>query len=91
MVNSDSQRQVLLLHNQMFMSPEEFSYKWNADYEMLAALCCVSKATAYHWLGGQASRRVAGQPYQRILAVVDYLLTYAEQTLPLLNTWSQTP
>ncbi|NEQ50017.1 MAG: helix-turn-helix domain-containing protein [Leptolyngbya sp. SIO3F4] len=86
-VTTDSQQQVLQLHSQMFMSPEAFSYKWDMDYETLAIICCVSKATTYHWLGGQASRRIAGQPYQRILAVTDYLLTYSEQMVPLLRIW----
>lgn len=87
MTDSNPQQQVLQLHSQMFMSPEEFSYKWDVDYETLAEICCLSKSTTYHWLGGQASRRAAGMPYQRILAVADYLLTHAEQMLPLLRSW----
>jgi len=86
---SEHYRQILTLHNQMLMSPEEFSYKWNVSYETLAELCCLSKTTTYHWLGGRASRRHAGQPYQRILAVSDFLLVYAKQIYPLLDEWNR--
>ncbi len=81
-------QQVLQLHNQMFISPQDFSYRWGIEYEELAEICCVSKSTTYHWLGGQASRREAGKPYQRIMAVADFLLSNAEQIHPLLERWS---
>jgi hypothetical protein len=87
MVESDTQRRVLELHNQMFLSPQVFSYRWNIDNETLAEICCLSKATTYHWLGGQASRRPAGLPYQRIMALADLLLENAEQACPLLEGW----
>ena len=87
MTQSESQRQVLERHNQMFLSPEDFAYRWNIDYETLAEICCLSKATTYHWLGGQASRRVAGLPYQRIMAIADLLLENAEEITPLLERW----
>lgn len=87
MIESDAQRRVLELHNQMLLSPQEFSYRWGIDYEALAAICCLSKSTTYHWLGGQASRRSAGLPYQRIMAVADFLLENAEQVSPLLEHW----
>jgi len=87
MIESESQRRVLELHNQMFLSPEAFSYRWDIDYETLAEICCISKATTYHWLGGQASRRVAGLSYQRLMAIADLLLENAEQMSPLLEHW----
>jgi hypothetical protein len=62
MTEQQRQQQVLQLHNQMFLSPQDFSYRWGIEYEELAEICCVSKSTTYHWLGGQASRREAGYP-----------------------------
>jgi hypothetical protein len=87
MIEPDIQQRVLELHNQMLLSPQAFSYRWNIDYETLAQICCLSKSTTYHWLGGQASRRPAGLPYQRIMAVTDLLLENAEQLYPLLERW----
>ncbi len=80
-------QRVLQLHNQMFMSPQDFSFRWNVGYEELAEICGISKSTTYHWLGGQASRREAGLPYQRIMAMADFLLTNAERVQPLLERW----
>lgn len=88
-MDSLAQRQVLALHNQMQMTPQEFSYRWGVDSETLAQMCCLSKSTTYHWLGGQASRRTAGQSYQRILAVADFMLSHAEQIQPLLESWQR--
>jgi transposase len=87
MARTQKHQRVLQLHNQMFMSPQEFSFRWGIEYEELAEICCVSKSTTYHWLGGQASRREAGEPYQRIMAVADFLLSHAEQIHPLLERW----
>ena len=87
MIESESQRRVLELHHQMLMSPEAFSYRWGADAQTLARICCVSQSTTYHWLAGQASRRAAGQAYQRILAVTDFLLSNADRMQPLLESW----
>jgi hypothetical protein len=86
-LESAAQRRILELHNQMALSPQAFCYRWGIDAATLAQLCCVSQSTTYHWLAGQASRRVAGASYQRILAVADFLLTHAEQMQPLLDTW----
>lgn len=86
---SKIENQLLQVHNQMFMSPEDFSYRWGVGYEDLAEICCLSKSTTYHWFGGIASRRTAGRPYQRILAMADFLLTNAEQVYPLLERWQQ--
>ncbi len=80
---------VLQLHSQMFMSPDDFSYRWGVGYKTLAEICCVSRSTAYHWLGGKASRRQAGKQYQRILAMTNFLLSNAEQIQPLLERWYQ--
>lgn len=82
-----TRRRVLQLHNQMYMTPQDFSFRWNIGYEELAEICCISKSTTYHWLGGQASRREAGEPYQRIMAVADFLLANAERVQPLLERW----
>lgn len=87
MARNQKHQRVLQLHNQMFISPQEFSFRWGIEYEELAEICCVSKSTTYHWLGGQASRREAGEPYQRIMAVADFLLSQAEQIHPLLERW----
>jgi len=45
-----------------------------------------SKSTTYHWFGGRAR---AGGPYQKILAMADFLLANAEQVYPLLERWQQ--
>ena len=81
------QLQLLQLHNQMFISPEDFSYRWDVGYETLGEICCLSKSTTYHWLGGRASRRMPSRSSQRILAVADLLLANAEQVYPLLERW----
>jgi hypothetical protein len=85
MTKQQIHRRLLKLHNQMLMSPQEFSYRWEVDYEELAEICCISKSTTYHWLGGQKSRREVGLPYQRIMAVADFLLSNAEFICPLLE------
>ncbi|MBD2538645.1 helix-turn-helix domain-containing protein [Coleofasciculus sp. FACHB-SPT36] len=87
MSSQPTRQQVLELHNQMFISPEDFSFRWGIGYEELAEICAISKSTTYHWLGGQASRREAGLPYQRIMAMADFLLTNAERVQPLLERW----
>ncbi|MBW4544076.1 MAG: helix-turn-helix domain-containing protein [Symplocastrum torsivum CPER-KK1] len=87
MSQAKRRQRVLQLHNQMFMSPQDFSFRWNVGYEELAEICGISKSTTYHWLGGQASRREAGLPYQRIMAMADFLLTNAERVQPLLERW----
>ncbi|MGQ4650330.1 hypothetical protein [Lyngbya aestuarii] len=79
--------QVLQLHNQMFMSPQLFSHRWGLGSLELAQICSVSQSTTNHWLGGRISRREAGFPYQRILAVADFLLENAAQVQPLLEQW----
>ena len=71
----------------MQLSPQAFSHRWDAGTEDIAHICCVSKSTVYHWLGGQASRRIAGCPHQRILAMADFLLSNADAIAPLLNQW----
>lgn len=86
---SEIEKQVLQLHNQMFMFPQDFSYPWGMGYEALAEICCLSKSTTYHWLGGRGSRRQASRASQRILAVIDFLLANAEQVYPLLERWHQ--
>ena len=93
MSEAKTPEQLLEIHNQMFMSPQDFSYHWGLGYEELAKICAISKSTAYHWLGGQASRREAGLPYQRIMAVADFLFANAEVINPLLEEWhnSQPP
>lgn len=87
MSSEQTRQQVLELHNQMFMSPQDFSFRWAIGYEELADICAISKSTTYHWLGGQASRREAGLPYQRIMAMADFLLTNPERVQPLLERW----
>jgi len=87
MSEAKTPEQLLELHNQMFLSPQDFSYRWGLDYEELAKICAISKSTAYHWLGGQKSRREAGLPYQRIMAVADFLFANAEVINPLLEEW----
>lgn len=87
MSSQQTRQQVLELHNQMFISPQDFSFRWGIGYEELAEICAISKSTTYHWLGGQASRREAGLPYQRIMAMADFLLTNAERVQPLLERW----
>lgn len=87
MSEAEKSQELLELHNQMFMSPQDFSYRWGLGYEELAKICAISKSTTYHWLGGQASRRAAGLPYQRIMAVADFLLANAEVIQPLLERW----
>jgi transcriptional regulator with XRE-family HTH domain len=85
---SASRRQeVLALLNQMLISPSEFCFRWSLDYEELADLCGVSKSTTYHWLGGQASRREAGETYQRLMALADVILENASRLEPLLHRW----
>lgn len=86
---SEIELQLLQLHKQMFMSPQDFSYRWGVGYEALAEICCLSKSTTYHWLGGRASRRRASRSSQRILAVADFLLASSEQVYPLLERWHQ--
>lgn len=84
---TEQQQQVLGLLHQMFLSPQEFCYRHSIGYEQLAEICCLSKSTTYHWLGGQASRRIASRPSQRILAMTDILLSNTEQAYPLVNEW----
>lgn len=85
----DEARQEVLHHHipRMYLTPQAFSARWDVNYEELAQLCCVSKSTTYHWLGGQTSRRVAGLPYQRILALTDFLLTYPMLVLTFIRAW----
>jgi hypothetical protein len=87
MSSEQTRQQVRELHNLMLMSPQDFSFRWGIGYEELADICAISKSTTYHWLGGQASRRQAGLPYQRIMAVADLLLENAEQVYPMLERW----
>ncbi|AUT02866.1 hypothetical protein CLI64_22035 [Nostoc sp. CENA543] len=89
MSETQKSQKLLELHNQMFISPQNFSYRWGLGYEELAKICSISKSTTYHWLGGQASRRAAGLPYQRIMAVADFLLANTEVIQPLLEQWHQ--
>lgn len=46
-------------------------------------------SNAYHWLGGQTSRRVASRSHQRILALTDFMLSNTEQVQELLKQWRQ--
>jgi hypothetical protein len=87
MSEQEARQQVLQLHNQMFMSPQVFSHRWGFGSLELAQICCVSQSTTNHWLGGRTSRREAGLPYQRIMAVADFLLENASQVHPLLEQW----
>lgn len=87
MANGNFLNPLLAKHNAMQLSPQVFSYRWNVGTEEIAQICCVSKSTVYHWLGGQASRRIAGCPHQRILAVADFLLANADAIAPLLDGW----
>jgi hypothetical protein len=88
MDSSDSVRpRVVGLLNQMFLSPAEFCFRWGLDYGELAAICQVSRSTAYHWLGGQTSRREAGESYQRLMAIADFILENASRLEPLLENW----
>ncbi len=85
---SASRRQeVLTLLSQMLISPSEFCFRWGLGYEELADLCGVSKSTTYHWLGGQSSRREAGEAYQRLMALADVILENAGRLEPILHRW----
>jgi hypothetical protein len=84
---TEEQQQVLELIIQMQITPQTFSYRWNAGYEVLAELCCTSRSNAYHWLGGQASRRVASRSHQRILALTDFMLSHTDQIQTPLEQW----
>ncbi len=84
---TEKQQQVLEAIYQMQLSPQTFSYRWNAGYEVLAELCCTSRSNAYHWLGGQASRRVASRSHQRILALTDFMLSNLDQIQAPLEQW----
>lgn len=86
---SNSKQRVVELQNQMMMHPEIFSFRWGMDATEIAAICGVSRSSANHWLGGRSSRRVPGIPYQRILAMTDFLLTNAERIQPLMERWHQ--
>lgn len=88
-MTSHNQRRVLELHNQKTLHPEVFSFHWGTDAAAIAAICGVSKSSANHWLGGRSSRRTPGIPYQRILAVADFLLRNADRVQPLLEHWQQ--
>lgn len=81
------QEQILQRHNQMFMSPQDFCFRWDKTAEELAQICGVSQSTTNHWLGGKSSRRSPGKPYQRILAIADFLLSNPNQIHPLLERW----
>jgi hypothetical protein len=70
-----------------FLAQDELAGWSLFEYEELAGICGISKSTTYHWLGGQTSRREAGEPYQRIMAVADFLLTNAERVQLLLERW----
>lgn len=87
MKEKEKQEQILQRHNQMFMSPQDFCFRWDKNAEDLAHICGVSRSTTNHWLAGQSSRRVAGKPYQRILAIADLLLSNANYIHPLLERW----
>ncbi|KAM3116299.1 hypothetical protein [Phormidesmis sp. 146-33] len=84
---TEEQQQALELIIQMQITPQTFSYRWNAGYEVLAELCCTSRSNAYHWLGGQASRRVASRSHQRILALTDFMLSHTDQIQTPLEQW----
>lgn len=43
MSEAQQHQQLLELHNQMFMSPQDFSYRWGLGYEELAKICAISK------------------------------------------------
>lgn len=87
---AQKRQQLLELHNQMFISPSEFSFRWGLGYQELAQICQISKSTTYHWLAGQASRRETGKPYQRIMAVTDMLLENSDLVYPLIEQWHAT-
>ncbi len=84
---TEEQQRVLELMTQMQMSPQIFSYRWNVGYETLAELCGTSRSNAYHWLGGQASRRIASRSHQRILALTDFMLSSSNQIQAPLEQW----
>jgi hypothetical protein len=86
---TETQQQVLETIYRMQMPPQTFSYRWNADYGTLAELCCTSRSNAYHWLGGQTSRRIASRSHQRILALTDFMLSNTEQVQEPLEQWRQ--
>lgn len=85
--SSSRHQQVLSLLNQMLLSPSEFCFRWGLEYDELADICGVSKSTTYHWLGGQSSRREAGESYQRLIAIADVILENASRLEPLLHRW----
>jgi hypothetical protein len=73
----------------MALPPAEFYFRWKLNATELARICGVSQSTSYHWLGGQTSHREAGEPYQRLLAMMDLALEHADDVAPLLRHWLQ--
>jgi len=72
----------------MFMSPK--TSVTGAGSEALAEICCLSKSTTYHWFGVRTSHKWEPvRPYQKILAIADFLLANADKFIPLLERWQQ--
>ncbi len=65
------------------MHPQTFQIVWGPlRYELLAILCSVSKSTVQHWFSDSnaPSHREPGDRYQRMLILIDWLLSTFELT-----------
>jgi hypothetical protein len=60
------------------MHPQDFQSVWGPlRYELLGILCGVSKSTVQHWFSDprSPSHREPGDRYQRMLILIDWLLS----------------
>ncbi len=60
------------------MHPQNFQIVWGPlRYELLGILCGVSKSTVQHWFSDSSSpsHREPGDRYQRLLSLIDWLLS----------------
>jgi hypothetical protein len=65
------------------MSPEDFAIIWSpVSYREIGLLCGVSTSTVQHWFCTPTTktRRIPGDKYQRLLALMDWWLRTFELT-----------
>lgn len=59
------------------VSPDEFVARWSVSYRQISQICCCSISTVEHWFSDGTAHRPAARSYQRLLAIVDFLLVHS--------------
>jgi DNA-directed RNA polymerase specialized sigma24 family protein len=69
------------------LPPDAFVARWTLSYRQISQICHCSTSTVEHWFSEGAGKRAPAECYQKLLAIVDFLLTNGESIHQRQGLW----